>query len=124
MASLPSDAELEILRVLWKIGPATVKQVYERLPRHDEIVYNTVGKLLRIMEEKGLVACDDSARAHVFRPLVEREATRSKLVRDLANRAFGGSATALALHALGGREVDEEELRELSALLEKLERDR
>lgn len=123
MTILPSDAELEILRVLWMTGPATVKQVYERLPRRDEVVYNTVGKLLRIMEEKGLVACDDSARAHVFRPLVERETTRRKLVRDLADRAFGGSAMSLALHALGGGDVSETEIQELRALLEKLEAD-
>lgn len=123
MRTLPSDAELEILRVLWKTGPATVKQVYERLPRRDEIVYNTVGKFLRIMEEKGLVACDDNARAHVFRPLVEREATRGRLVRDLADRAFGGSATSLALHALGDEDLSEPELRELRALLAKLEAD-
>lgn len=121
MSTLPSDAELEILRVLWKTGPATVKQVYERLPRRDEIVYNTVGKLLHIMEEKGLVACDDSARAHVFRPLIERESTRRKLIRDLADRAFGGSAASLALHALGGEELSEAELQELRALLAKLE---
>jgi len=121
MPALPSDAELEILRVLWRIGPARVREVHERLPRRSEVVYNTVGKLLRIMEQKGLVACDDSVRAHVFRPLVEAEATRSRLIHDLADRAFGGSSTALALHALGNGKLSDAEIAELTALLVELE---
>ena len=118
---LPSDGELDILRVMWQSGPATVAQVHERLPRKREIGYNTVGKLLQIMVGKGLVACDDSARAHVFQPLVERNETRLELVRDLADRAFGGSAAELALHALSEKELTEPELEELRALLEELE---
>lgn len=121
MGTLPSDAELEILRVLWTTGPATVRDVYSRLPRRDDVVYNTVGKLLRIMEEKGLVACDDSARAHVFRPLVRRERVCSDLVRDLAKRAFGGSEAALVLHALGDGSLTEEDATRLRELLVELD---
>lgn len=123
MTSLPSDAELEILRVLWKVGPATVRQVHERLSRRKDVVYNTVGKLLRIMEGKGFVACDVTDRAHVFRPLIERATTRSDFVRDLADRAFGGSTAALALHALGHESLSAAERAELRTLLRELETD-
>jgi predicted transcriptional regulator len=122
MKGLPSDGELEILRVLWLDGPATVKQVHERLPRRSEVGYNTVGKLLQIMEGKGLVARDASERAHVFHPLVERLETQRGLVRDLAERAFGGSATALAVHALSAEDLSDDEVGELKALLAELER--
>jgi predicted transcriptional regulator len=118
---LPTRGELAILRVLWQDGPATVRQVHLRLPRSGEIGYNTVGKLLRIMEQKGFVARDDSARAHVFRPLVGRDETQRGLVRDLADRAFGGSAAALAQYALGGTELTQSEVAELRTLLAELE---
>ena len=119
---IPSDGELQILRVLWRRGPATVKQVHDRLPRAREIGYNTVGKLLQIMVRKGVVACDSSARAHVFHALVGQDETQRRLVQDLADRAFGGSAAALALHALSEKELTEAEVAELMTLLAELER--
>lgn len=118
---LPSDGELEILRVLWRIGPATVREVHEHLPRNDEIGYNTVGKLLQIMLGKGLVSRDAAARAHVFQPLVTRDGTQRRLVDDLAGRAYGGSAAMLALHALKEGDLTEAEIAELRALLAELE---
>jgi predicted transcriptional regulator len=118
---LPSDGELEILRVLWRIGPATVKTVHERLPRRGEIGYNTVGKLLGIMEGKGFVARDETSRAHVFRPLIDRDQAERGFVRDLADRAFGGSPAALALRALGETPPTADEIAELKALLAELE---
>lgn len=118
---LPSDGELEILRVLWRIGPATVRQVHERLPRNREIGYNTVGKLLQIMVRKHLVARDGRARAHVFRARVPRVETERSLVRDLADRAFDGSVPALALRALREEDLTESEIAELRGLLEALE---
>jgi predicted transcriptional regulator len=121
MNTLPSGGELEILRVLWRIGPATVGQVHDELPRGGEIGYNTVGKLLHIMEGKSLVARDDSARAHVFRPLVAKDSTQRGLVRDLAERAFSGSAAALALRALSDEALTDDEIRELRTLLMRLD---
>lgn len=121
MDVLPTRGELAILRVLWQGGPATVKQVHRRLPRSGEVGYNTVGKLLHIMEQKGLVARDDSARAHVFRPVVGREETQRRLIHDLADRAFGGSAAALAQQALGGADLTPSEVAELKTMLAELE---
>lgn len=121
--TLPSEAELEILRALWQESPATVGEVHGRLPRGDRVGYNTVGKLLQIMVRKGFVACDASARAHRYRPLVERAQTQRRLVNDLAERAFGGSASALALHALRDQALDASELASLRALLAELAED-
>ena len=121
MAPLPSDGELEILRVLWRVGPATVKGVHEQLPRRTEIGYNTVGKLLGIMERKGFVVRDETSRAHVFRHLIDREETQRSFVRDLADRAFGGSPAVLALRALGEEAPTSAELAELRAILADLE---
>lgn len=117
LKSLPTDGELEILRVLWRLGPATVRQVHDRLPRGGEVSYNTVGKLLQIMEGKGLVVRDTGSRAHVFLARAEREETQEGLIEDLARRAFGGSAAALALRALKDEELSLEDIRELKALL-------
>lgn len=121
MTQLPTTAELRILDVLWN-GPATVRGVHEALG--EDVAYTTTLKLLQIMHEKGLVARDEAGRAHVYRALVRREATEAGLVRDLARRVFGGSSARLALRALAEESATEAELAELSALLDRLERDR
>lgn len=120
--SLPTDAELEILRVLWDRGASTVREVLDVLA--DERTYTTVLKLLQIMHEKGIVARDESARSHVYRAVAEREPTQRALLRDLTDRAFAGSAGKLVLRALSSRRATEEELAEVRRLLDELEADR
>lgn len=118
---LPTDAELQILRVLWSRGPSTVATVLECLPSERDVGYTTVLKLLQIMLEKGLVARDESARAHVYRAEVGEGDTRARLVRRLAERAFGGSAARLALHALATEPASPEEREEIRDLLRQME---
>ncbi len=118
---LPSGRELEILRVLWGMGAATVRDVHRALPSRDEFGYNTVGKLLNIMVQKGLVARDESARAHVYTACVDETETQRSFVDDLTDRVFGGSASALALQALGSQPLSEAEIEELRALIAELE---
>jgi len=118
---LPTEAELEILRVLWTRGPSTVREVQEALEGTRPSGYTTVLKFLQIMHEKGLVVRDESSRTHVYEAAVEREATEGKLVRDLAARAFGGSAARLVLRALEEAPATAEELEEIRALLDRLE---
>jgi predicted transcriptional regulator len=119
----PTDAELEILRVLWEAGHATVREVQERLETRRSSGYTTVLKQLQIMTEKGLVERDESGRAHVYRPSVSREATESQLVGDLLDRAFGGSASRLVMRALAAKPASEREIGEIRRLLARVEQD-
>jgi predicted transcriptional regulator len=118
---LPTDAELEILAVLWERGPCTVRDVQDALNTRKAIGYTTALKLLQIMFDKGLVTRDDSARTHVYAAALEREPTQSALVQDLVARAFGGSASALVLGALSGKAATREELAEIRRMLDALE---
>lgn len=117
----PTDAELAILRVLWALGAGTVREVAVELRR--ESAYTTVLKLLQIMTDKGLVRRDESARTHVYRAARSERATQRQLVRDLADRAFGGSAARLALQALAARKASPEELAEVRGWLAEAERE-
>src|SRR5436305_15319802 len=96
----PTDAELAILRVLWDRGPSTVRQVHEQLARDRQAAYTTALKLLQIMTEKGLVERDERERTHVYKTKLSEDQTQRQLVRDLLDRAFGGSAGKLVMQAL------------------------
>lgn len=114
----PTDAELAILRVLWERGPSTVRQVHEALTRERQAAYTTSLKLLQIMTEKGLVERDERDRTHVYRARFGEEQTQRQLVRDLVDRAFGGSAMKLVLQALAAKRASPEELREIRSAIE------
>jgi len=117
----PTDAELEILQVLWHDGPCTVRQVLDRLQSLRDVGYTTVLKLMQIMTEKGLVERDESERTHVYRASASRRHTQQHLVKDLMHRAFDDAAGQMALHALSTRKVSAEELAEIRRLLDDLE---
>lgn len=117
----PTDAELGILRVLWQRGPSTVRDVFDELNRDGATGYTTVLKLLQIMTEKGLVVRDETERAHVYESRYSEQKTQRQLLTDLADRAFGGSATKLVMQALTGRKATAEELDEIRDLLNRLE---
>lgn len=114
----PTDSELSILRVLWQLGPSTVRRVHEELSRHETTGYTTVLKILQIMTDKGLVERDASSRAHVYKPLHSQEHTQRRLVGDLLDRAFGGSASRLLVQALAARPAGPQERQEIRRLLE------
>ncbi len=116
----PTDAELSILRVLWRRGPSTVRQVQEELG--NDPGYTTVLKFLQIMTEKGLVRRDDSPHAHVYQASLAEEETQQQLVVDLLERAFSGSAKKLVLQALSAKKASVQELAEIRKLLEEMER--
>ena len=117
----PTDAELAILRVLWAQGPSTVRQVQEALNRHRPTGYTTVLKFLQIMYDKGLVARDESQRTHVYKARFSEDHTKRSLVRDLVDRAFGGSAESLVMHALTAKKNSPDELAQIRKLLDELE---
>jgi predicted transcriptional regulator len=120
----PTDAELDILRILWAQGPSTVRDVHGTLEKERTIGYTTVLKLMQIMAEKGLVERDERERAHVYKAALAEEQTQKQLVRDLVERAFGGSATKLVVQVLAAEKASAEDIRQMRALLEEFERER
>jgi len=118
----PTDAELEILTVLWSLGPATVREVYEKIRERRTAQYSTVLKFMQIMAEKGLVRRDEKQRAHIYEAAMPREWTQRQLAGDLLHRAFNGSATSLMVGALSARKASKKELAELHKLLDEYEK--
>jgi len=114
----PTDAELEILTVLWSIGPATVREVYNAISRRRPAQYSTILKFMQIMAEKGLVRRDETQRAHVYQTARPREWTQRQLAGDLLERAFSGSAKALLIGALAARKASKQELAAMRRLLD------
>jgi BlaI family transcriptional regulator, penicillinase repressor len=114
----PTDAELIILHVLWERGPSTVRQVHDVLTRERPTAYTTALKLLQIMTDKGLVRRDETDRSHVYHARLTEEQTQRQLVRDLLDRAFGGSSSKLVMQALAARRASAEELVEIRRLLD------
>ena len=117
----PTDAELAILRVLWERGASTVRQVHEMLSPDRPTAYTTALKMLQIMTEKGLVRRDETDRTHIYQARLTEEQTQRQLVRDLLERAFGGSSTKLVMQALAAKRTSAEELSEIRKLIEKRE---
>ncbi|MEA2163037.1 MAG: hypothetical protein QOK37_1164 [Thermoanaerobaculia bacterium] len=117
----PTDSELAILGVLWERGPSTVRDVHDALNKDGATGYTTVLKILQIMTEKGLVVRDESERAHVYESRYGEQKTQRQLLADLAERAFGGSATKLVMQALSGRKASAAELNAIRELLDTLE---
>lgn len=115
--SKPTDAELAILRVLWARGPSTVREVARALGR--EGAYTTVLKQLQIMAEKRFVDRDESARSHVYQAVASEQDTQRRLVADLLNRVFDGSAARLLMQALASKKASRQELAEIEKLIEK-----
>ena len=119
--SRPTEAELEILTVLWSRGPSTVRDVHatiEAKTGRKPTQYTMVLKLLQIMVEKRLVERNEEARAHVYQPSRPREWTQRQIAGDLLERAFGGSARSLVVGALSSRKTSKEELAAIRKLLD------
>lgn len=118
---VPTTAELAILRVLWRRGQATVREVHDEVYRDSSIGYTSALKILQNMLAKGLVTRAADHRQHVYSPAVPEQSTMNRIVRGWMDTAFGGSSLALAMQALDARPVDPAELAELKAAIERLE---
>lgn len=117
----PTEAELEILQILWQHGPATVRSVHERLTDQREVGYTTTLKNMQNMVQKQLLRRDDTSRSHVYSAAIRREATQRMLLDRFLETAFGGSASRLVLQALGHGQTTPEERRQIKALIDQLE---
>src|SRR6266566_4660458 len=118
----PTDAELEILTVLWSRGPATVREIHETIVSRKPPQYTTVLKMMQIMAEKGLVRRNEKQRAHIYEAARPREWTQRQLASDLLQRAFNGSARSLMVGALSARKASKEDLSEMRRLLDEYEK--
>ena len=118
----PTDGELEILRVLWRQGPSTVRDVHVALSKTKPGTgYTTVLKLMQIMADKELVTRDERNKAHVYSPRIREDQTQRQLVGDLVDRVFGGSAARMVMQALATKKANPEELAEIRHMLDEFE---
>jgi predicted transcriptional regulator len=117
----PTEAELNILQVLWQAGPASVREIQRLLSETKPTGYTTALKMLQIMTEKGLVERDESVRPQIYRPRYSQEHTQRHLLKDLMQRAFGGSVRSLVLQALSTKKASPEELAAIEKLLTQYE---
>src|SRR5579863_6718514 len=119
-AVLPTDAELDILAVLWRRGPSTVREVHDALGK--ESGYTTTLKQMQLMTEKGLLLRSERFRSHVYEAGVPKEQTQKQITADLLQRAFEGKAASLVMGALSVQPASREELQEIRAMLDELEK--
>jgi predicted transcriptional regulator len=117
---LPTEAELEILNILWALGPSTVRDVHTASEK--ETGYTTVLKQMQVMAEKGLLARSEQFRSHVYEARIAKEQTQRQLARNLVRRAFDGSAKELVLGALSSQKVTAKELAEIRGILDEYEK--
>jgi BlaI family penicillinase repressor len=122
LAPLPTDAELDILAALWRLGPSTVREVHEALDKDSG--YTTTLKQMQMMTEKGLLVRSERFRSHVYEPCAPKEQTQKQIAGDLLKRAFDGSAKSLVLGALAAQPASGDELAEIRRMLKKYEKGR
>ena len=115
----PTEAELEILRVLWAKGSATVRDVHDVLNAERAMGYTTVLKTLQIMTEKGLVQRIEAGKAHIYSAAMREEDMQGQLLKELSEKLFSGSTALLAMHALSLQPASEDELQQIKALIER-----
>jgi BlaI family penicillinase repressor len=113
---LPTAAELDILAVLWRLGPATVREVHDELGKNSG--YTTTSKQMQLMVGKGLLLRTERFGAHVYESGIPKEQTQKQIVGDLLNRAFEGSARGLVMGALAAKPASPEDLDEIKRMIE------
>ncbi|RLS52998.1 MAG: BlaI/MecI/CopY family transcriptional regulator [Planctomycetota bacterium] len=118
----PTEVELQILRILWELGPSPVREVHKRLEAEKGTNYSTTVKMLSVMLEKGLVKRDEEASPHIYRAVASREKTSKRMLTDLVEKVYAGSTMSLVLQALSSTKATREELDEVRKLLDQLER--
>jgi BlaI family penicillinase repressor len=119
-SSQPTEVELQILRILWELGPSPVREIHARLQADKGTSYSTTVKMLSVMLDKGLVRRDEEAAPHVYRPAMSRERTKRRMLADLIGKVYDGSTKSLVMHALSSQKASPEEIDEIRQLLNEL----
>jgi BlaI family transcriptional regulator, penicillinase repressor len=123
---VPTDAELDILQVLWEKSPETVRYINDELNKRrtatdKEIGYTTTLKIMQLMLDKGLLTREIVERSHIYKPSVSQEITQTQVLRGVVDTAFGGSASSLVMRALGSGATKPEDLKKIKALIQQIE---
>jgi BlaI family penicillinase repressor len=118
----PTDAELEILQILWQNGPSTVRFVHDLITKKREAGYTTTLKIMQIMLEKGLLAREIVDRIHIFTALAEEKSTQTQLLDEFVGQAFRGSKSALVMRLLGDARASSAELDKIKLLIDQLDK--
>ncbi|MGN6193630.1 MAG: BlaI/MecI/CopY family transcriptional regulator [Ginsengibacter sp.] len=121
--SKPTESEMEILQVLWELGPSTVREVHDVLSETKDSGYTTTLKLMQIMNEKGLLNRNDESKTHVYSSAVKKESVQKQVVSKMINGLFKGSSAKLVMHALGNHRASKEEIMEIKKYLDEIEND-
>jgi predicted transcriptional regulator len=117
----PTESELEILQVLWKMGEATVREVHEELAKNKAAGYTTTLKLMQIMDEKGLVARDTTSKTHVYKALYTQDKAQSSALEKILTTVFQGSTSDLVIQALGNHRASKDEIDAIKKYLDQFD---
>lgn len=120
----PTEVELQILRVLWELGPSPVREIHKRLEADKGTNYSTTVKMLGVMLDKGLVKRDDDAQPQIYRPALTREKAGRRMLDSLIEKVYEGSAMSLVLQALSSGKASQEEIDAARRLLDRMEENR
>jgi len=118
-----TDSELEILQILWEKGPCSVRTVHEVVCETKQTGYTTTLKLMQIMFEKQLLIRDDSSRTHIYTAAISKENSQKQALSKIIDSMFKGSPTSLVMQALGDYKPSEQEIVEIKAYLDRLQKD-
>ncbi len=117
----PTETELEILQILWKSGPSTVRFINDKQNENKEVGYTTTLKIMQIMAEKGVLKVNKDSRQHIYTPVLDEEETKSKLLDGFLKKTFSGSAMKMVMQALGNHNPSQKELDEIKNLINEIE---
>lgn len=117
-----TDQELEIMKIVWQRGSATVRDVYEEMLKRRKIAYTTVMTMMGILEQKARLKRTGGERAYIYTPAEPAAQVVGSMVHDFINRVFNGSAKPLLVHLVENRDVTEEEIEEIGKLLKEKRR--
>jgi BlaI family transcriptional regulator, penicillinase repressor len=120
-SSQPTEVEMQILRILWELGPSPVREIHRRLEAAKGTNYSTTVKMLSVMLQKNLVKRDEQSQPHVYRAALTRAKTGRRLLDDLVHKVYQGSAMSLVLEALSSTKATKAELSEIRRLLDQME---
>lgn len=123
MPKKPTDAELEVLQILWQHGPSSVRHVNAELSKNREVVYTTTLKMMQVMTEKGFLTRDTTERTHLYKAAVSEQKVQENMLDKLVNTAYGGSPLRLVMQVLGHEKTSQEDLDEIKKIIKKLEKD-
>lgn len=121
VSSQPTEVELQILRILWEHGPSIAREIHERLQQEKQTTYSTTVKMLSVMLDKGLVTRNEQARPQIYQAAMTQQRTQKRMLRELIDKVYDGSAKSLMLHALSSKKATPEELKEIRQWIDQME---